>query len=96
MPSSDVLELDAVLYILELMKSLLSISCMTELHYLAKFNGQLVTIRDIDLKTDFNSKKPPSSHVGIKMFQNCYVPPCLFCLLRCVNRGQDINKVNFI
>lgn len=43
---SDVLELDSVLYVPELTRSLLSVSCMTNLKCLAEFDGQQVTIRD--------------------------------------------------
>lgn len=46
MPSSDVLELDSVLHVPILTKSLLSISCMTDLQRLAEFDGQQVTIKD--------------------------------------------------
>jgi hypothetical protein len=44
MPSSDVLELDSILYVPNLTKSLLSVSCMIDLQCLAKFDGQQVTI----------------------------------------------------
>jgi hypothetical protein len=39
MPSSDVLELDDVLYVPSLTKCLISVSCMTDLQCLAKFDG---------------------------------------------------------
>ena len=46
MPLGDVLELDFVLYVPDLMKSLLSVPCMTNLQCLAEFDGQQVTIKD--------------------------------------------------
>jgi hypothetical protein len=45
MPSSDVLELDYVLYIPDVTNSLLLVSCMTDLQCLAEFDGQQVTIK---------------------------------------------------
>jgi hypothetical protein len=45
MPSGDVLELDDVLYVLGLMKSLLSVSCMIDLQCMVEFDGQQVIIR---------------------------------------------------
>jgi hypothetical protein len=45
MPSSDVLELDDVLYVPSLMKNHLSVSCMIDLYCIVEFNDQLVIIR---------------------------------------------------
>jgi hypothetical protein len=45
MSSSDILELDSLLYVPDLTKSLLSISCMTDLQSLTKIDGQQATIR---------------------------------------------------
>jgi hypothetical protein len=46
MPSSDVLELDDVLYVPGLTKNLLSISAMTDLRCVAEFDDQQVIIKD--------------------------------------------------
>jgi hypothetical protein len=46
MPQSDVFELDSILYVPKLMKSLIYVSCMTYLQCLVEFNGQQVTIRN--------------------------------------------------
>lgn len=46
MPLGDVLDLDSILYILELTKSLLSVSCIIDLRCLVKFDGHHVTIGD--------------------------------------------------
>lgn len=44
-PLSDILELDFVLYVPKLTKSLLSFSCVTNLQCLAKFDGQQFNIK---------------------------------------------------
>lgn len=46
MPLGDVLELDFVLYVPSLTRSLLLVSCITDLQCLDEFDGQQVTIRD--------------------------------------------------
>jgi hypothetical protein len=46
MPSGDVLELNDVLFVLGLMKNLLLVSCMIDLHCVVKFDAQKVIIRD--------------------------------------------------
>ena len=43
---SDVLKLDFVLYVPDLMKCLLSVSCMIDLQCSIEFDGQQVTISD--------------------------------------------------
>ena len=45
-PLGDVLELNFVLYVLDLTKSLLSVPCLTELKCLTEFDGQQITITD--------------------------------------------------
>jgi hypothetical protein len=50
MPSSDVLELDDVLYVPGLTKSLLLVSCMTDLQCMVEFDGQQVIIRKCSLE----------------------------------------------
>jgi hypothetical protein len=46
MPLGDILELDFVLFVLDITNSLLSVSCMTNLQCLVEFDGEQVTIRD--------------------------------------------------
>jgi hypothetical protein len=49
MPSGDVLELDHILLVPGLRKNLLSISCMTDIHWRVAFEGQQCTINDCSL-----------------------------------------------
>jgi hypothetical protein len=46
MPLDDVLELNDVLFIPGLIKNLLSVSCITNLHCVVEFDAQKVIIRD--------------------------------------------------
>jgi hypothetical protein len=49
MPSSDVLELNDVLFVLSLKKNLLSVSCMTNFQCRVAFEGQQCTISNCSL-----------------------------------------------
>jgi hypothetical protein len=49
MPSSDVLELNDVLFVLGLKKNILSVSCMIDLQCRVAFEGQQCTINDCSL-----------------------------------------------
>jgi hypothetical protein len=46
MPLGDVLKQDDVLYVLGLMKSLISVACMIDLKCMVEFDSQQVVIRD--------------------------------------------------
>lgn len=49
MPLGDVLELDAILFVLGLRKNLLLVYCMTDIHWRVVFEGQQCTISDCSL-----------------------------------------------
>ena len=49
MPSSDVLELDNILYVSRLRKNLVLVSCMTNIHWRVSFEGQQCTTNDYSL-----------------------------------------------
>jgi hypothetical protein len=49
MPSSDVVELDYILFVLGSRKNLLLVSCMIDIHWRVAFDGQQRTISDCSL-----------------------------------------------
>jgi hypothetical protein len=57
MPSSDVLELSDILFVLGLRKNLLLVSCMTDIHWRVAFEGQQCTIGDCSLASSGTSAR---------------------------------------